>query len=376
MASVQNKNKPKVALVHDWIYGGGAEKVVEQLHKIYPEAPIYTSYCTDEWRHRLDNVVVTGYLQHWPFSKLRKFLPLLRQWWFARLDLSGYDLIISTTGNGEAKFVQTPKGATHICYCHTPPHFYWRKYKDYLANPGFGKLNFLARAGLVVLVKPLRERDYRAAQKVDYFIGNSSHIVNDIKTFYGRDAVAIFPPIATSRFNKIEHSPAKELRFIAWARHVPDKKLDLAVQACNNLGLNLVIVGQGPETSRLKSLAGPATTFDSNITDAQLDQYIAESDALIFPSLEDFGIVPVEAMASGLPVIAYKAGGALDYVVEGKTGMFFDKQTVNSLEQVLKKFDPKKYDPKTIKKHAAKFSNEQFSRNFVSFVSSLPKAKK
>src|SRR3990167_8961662 len=166
-------NSPKVAIVHDWLYGGGAEKVVEQLHTLYPDSPIYTSYCTDEWRKRLDNKVVTGYLQNWPFSRLRKFLPLLRQWWFARLDLSDYDLIISSTGNGEAKFA---RGKKHICYCHSPPHFYWRKYESYLRNPGFGAFDWLARIGLKLFVKPLRKRDYNAAQQVDAFIANSTHI--------------------------------------------------------------------------------------------------------------------------------------------------------------------------------------------------------
>ena len=368
-----SKSKPRVALVHDWIYGGGAEKVVEQLHKIYPDAPIYTSYCTDEWRQRLDYVVVTGYLQHWPFSKMRKFLPLLRQWWFAGLDLSGFDLIISSTGNGEAKFVRAPEGATHICYCHTPPHFYWRKYKEYLANPGFGKLNFLARAGLILLVKPLRRRDYNAAQKIDYFIGNSNHIIADIKTYYDRDALAIFPPIDVDKFASVKRTKGSLPRFITWGRHVPDKRIDLAVQACTNLGLELTVVGKGPETEKLRKLAGNNVSFPGFIWDEDLLRHISNADAFIFPSIEDFGIAPVEAMASGMPVVAYRAGGALDYVVEGKTGVFFDQQTVESLQTVLEDFDPAKFDSKQIKKFAQKFSNEQFAKNILSFVSSKQK---
>jgi hypothetical protein len=158
----------RVALVHDWLYGGGAEKVVLELHKMFPDAPIYTSYCTDEWRHNLDNKVITGYLQNWPFSSLRKFLPLLRQRWFRTLDLSEFDIVISSSGNGEAKFVSVKEPAVHICYCHTPTHFYWRHYEQYLRNPGF-RPYWLVRLALKVLVKPLRKRDYRAAQKVGYF---------------------------------------------------------------------------------------------------------------------------------------------------------------------------------------------------------------
>jgi glycosyltransferase involved in cell wall biosynthesis len=371
MASAPNK-QPRVALVHDWVYGGGAEKVLEQLHKIYPDAPIYTSYCTDEWRQRLDYKVVTGYLQHWPFSSLRKFLPLLRQWWFARLSLANYDLVISTTGNGEAKFVRVRDDATHICYCHTPPHFYWRKYKEYLANPGFGKFNFLARLGLVLLVKPLRKRDYQAAQKVDYFIGNSNHIVADIKKYYDRDAVAIFPPVDIAKFASVKRTKSSSPRFITWGRHVPDKRLDLAVKACTNLGYELKVIGKGPETESLRKLAGPTVSFPGFAWEEDLLRHISGSDAFIFPSMEDFGIAPVEAMVSGMPVVAYRAGGALDYVIEGKTGTFFTEQTVESLQSSLKEFDPNHYDSAHIKKFAKKFSNDEFAKAISAFVSSLP----
>ncbi len=164
-----NRTTPRIAIVHDWLYGGGAEQVVLALHKLYPEAPIYTSYCSDEWREKLNNKVVTGYLQSWPFAKLRKFLPLLRQFWFKRLDLSEFDVIISSSGNGEAKFVTTNADQKHICYCHTPTHFYWRKYTQYLKDPGF-RPEWLVKFFLKLLLKPLRKRDYKAAQKVDFFI--------------------------------------------------------------------------------------------------------------------------------------------------------------------------------------------------------------
>ena len=370
------KSGLKIALIADWIYGGGAEKVLEQLHKIYPDAPIYTSYATDEWRKRLDNKVVTGYLQNWPFNKLRKFLPLLRQWWFAGLDLSEFDLVISSTGNGEAKFIRTRDDAIHICYCHTPPHYYWRKYKDYMKNPGFGKLNFLARAGLFLLVKPLRRRDYIAAQNVDYFIGNSNHIADDIKTYYDRTAVAIFPSVDITKFSKVKPSKNKNLSFITWGRHVPDKRMDIAIEACNNLELPLTIVGKGAETANLQKIAGPTINFVGFLEDDELLEQISDSNAFIFTSIEDFGIAPVEALASGVPVIAYRAGGALDYVVEGKTGAFFAEQTVESLERVLKTFDPSQYKMEELKKFAEQFSNYNFKKNFLAFVSSLPSAKK
>ena len=143
---ISNIGSPKVAIVHDWLVGGGAEKVVLELHNMYPDSPLYTSYATDEWRKRLDDKVVTGYLQH--FGMLRKYLVPLRAWWFSRLDLSGYDLIISSSGNGEAKFVHVPKDRLHINYGHSPTHFYWRHYNHYLKSPGFGVFNPLARLGL------------------------------------------------------------------------------------------------------------------------------------------------------------------------------------------------------------------------------------
>ncbi|HSX31895.1 MAG TPA: glycosyltransferase, partial [Candidatus Saccharimonadales bacterium] len=195
-----------VAIVHDWLVGGGAERVVQELHKMYPDAPIYTSYATDEWKQRLDGKVVTGYLQHWPFSKLRKYLTVLRIWWFGSLDLSAYDLVISSTGNGEAKGIRVPNG-THVCYCHSPTHFYWRHYNQYLKNPGFGLFNPLVRVSLRLLVGPLRKWDLRASKRPDYFVANSTHIQKDIQTYYGRDSVVVHPPVDISRFTP---APAKD----------------------------------------------------------------------------------------------------------------------------------------------------------------------
>ncbi|MDZ7786341.1 MAG: glycosyltransferase [Candidatus Saccharibacteria bacterium] len=361
----------KVAIAHDWLLGGGAEQVVLELHKMFPEAPIYTSYCSDEWRDKLDGKVVTGYLQKWPFSRLRKFLPLLRQRWFKKLDLSDYDLIISSSGNGEAKFVspssnfQLPSSnmqrPLHVCYCHSPVHFYWRHYDNYLKNPGF-RPKWLVRIGLKLLVKPLRERDYQAAQKVDYFIANSTHIQSDIKKYYGRDSTVIHPPVDTSRFsNSTFHIPSSKKRgFVTVGRLVPNKRTDLIIQACNQLKLPLTVIGYGPELGNLKRIAGDTITFNDNATNQEIEESLASAKAFIFASLEDFGIAPVEAMASGTPVIAYQAGGALDYVIEGKTGTFFKEQTVDSLVRVLRQFPDHSFDPGAISKTARQFDQKHF----------------
>ena len=219
---IMHNGKPlRVCIVHDWLVGGGAEKVVLELHHLFPDAPIYTSYSTNEWRDKLDNKVVTGWLQY--FGKLRKFMVLPRIWWFAHLDLSNYDLIISSSGNGEAFAVRknyrplykrllspithqpspiiNANSKIHINYCHSPTHYYWRHYDQYMREPGFGVFNPLVRLALKLLLTPLRRWDYKAAQRADIMIANSTHIQADIKRYYNRDSTVIFPPVDTERFS-------------------------------------------------------------------------------------------------------------------------------------------------------------------------------
>jgi glycosyltransferase involved in cell wall biosynthesis len=354
----------KVAIVHDWLVGGGAERVVYELHRMFPEAPIYTSYCSDEWRQRMDGKVVTGWLQR--FGKLRKFIPFLRIWWFTRLNLRGYDLVISSSG-AEAKGIKVPKGTLHINYCHAPTHYYWSRYDEYMAHPGFGALDPLARLGLGLLVAPLRKWDYKAAQRPDYIIANSLHIQAEIKKYYGREAVVINPPVDLARFSKIT-TTSKRHGFLAGGRLTPYKRNDLAVQACTKLGLPLTVYGDGPDRKRLAAMAGPTVTFTGFISDQAVADLFAASEAFIFSLLDDFGVVSIEALAAGTPVIAYKAGGALDYVVEGKTGAFFAKQTTKSLTQALQRFDAKKYNATDIKAFAQNFSVDTFAHKMEAFI--------
>lgn len=350
--------QPKVAIVHDWLVGGGAERVVLELHHMYPDAPIYTSYATDEWRKRLDNKVVTGFLQKWPFGRLRKFLPLLRIWWFTHLDLSEYDVVISSSGNGEAKGVRTPERTTHICYCHSPTHFYWRNYELYLQQPGFGRFDPLARLGLRLLIGPLRRWDLKASKRPDYYIANSTHIQQDIKKYYNRDAHVIFPPVDTSRFKPLT-SKARH-GFVIASRQVPQKKFDLAIEACNRLSLPLLVLGKGPEHERLVAMGGPTIAFKEHVTDAEMETYLAAAEGFLWPCFDDFGIVAVEALASGTPVIAFKAGGSLDYIVPGMTGLFFEQQTAESLIEVLRDFPNHSFDHAAIAKTTQNFSPEMF----------------
>jgi len=356
----------KIAIVHDWLIAGGAERVVNELHKIYPDAPIYTSYCTPEWRKRLDGKAVTGFLQNWPFNKLRKFIPFLRIWWFSRLDLRGYDLIISSSG-AEAKGVHVPAGTPHIAYIHAPTHYYWSRYDEYLQKPGFGSFDWLARIGLRLLVGPLRKWDYKAAQKPDYLIANSTHTQESILKYYGRESTVIFPPVDTERFSSL--SATSRHGYIITGRQTPYKRVDLAIQACTKLDLPLTVVGDGPDNPRLRKMAGPSITFTGFIADDQeVARLVGSAEAFIFPGADDFGISPVEALAAGTPVIAYKAGGALDYVIPAKTGEFFDEQSVTALLGTLKRFDSSNYSSDDIKKVAEGFSIQNFHKNITNLT--------
>ena len=362
-------SKPRVAIVHDWLVGGGAERVVEQLHKLYPDAPIYTSYCTPEWRKKLDGKVVTGYLQHWPFSAIRRWAviaSIFRIHWFNTLNLSEFDVVISSTGNGEANDLRISDNTTHICYCHAPTHYYWRSYQKYLKNPGFGILNPLAKIGLRFFVGPFRRRDYQAAQKVDYFIANSSFIAEEIKQYYGRESVVINPPLDTKRFR--HDFAGKRSGFVTVSRQVLYKHNDILIKACNQLELPLKVIGRGPEHDRLVAIAGPTIEFLDNVNDQEVLQHLACAKAFLSASFEDFGIAPLEAIAAGTPVVAYGKGGALDYVIPGKTGLLFKEQTVESLVETLQTFDSSKFKPQQLTAFAEKFSEENFRKIIQTFV--------
>ncbi len=351
--------------MHDWLIGGGAELVVEQLHKAFPEAPIYTSYATKEWRKRLDGTVKTGWLQ--PLGFIRKFIPLLRIWWFTHLKLSEYDIVISSSG-AEAKGIKVPKTTLHINYCHAPTHYYWSRYDDYMKRPGFGPFDPIARLGLKILARPMRRWDFKAAQRPDFIIANSTHIQQEIQKYYKRDSSVIFPPVYFERFQKSEHRNQARRGFLIAGRQTPYKRFDLAIAACTKLGLPLTVIGDGPDHRRLRKLGGRTVTFLGKVSDAVIEEEFGRAKALIFPGLDDFGITPIEAMASGTPVVAYKAGGALDYVVPGVTGEFFDKPTVTSLAKTLMAYKKTGYNSAAIRAYAQRFSTEAFQKNLQDYL--------
>lgn len=356
----------KIVIVHDWFVGGGAEKVVEAIHEIYPKAPIYTSYISDEWRKKLkDADIRTGFLQKYP--KLRKFLPPARQWWFGHLDLSEFDIIISSSG-AEAKGVKkSRKDQVHINYCHAPTHYYWSRYETYLKDPGFDALNWIARIGLKLLIGPMRKWDFKAAQGPDLIIANSTHIKNEIKKYYKRDAIVIHPPVDIDRF--LNKSAVQRSGYVITGRQVPYKRIDLAIRACNELEKDLLVIGNGPEHKKLENMAGKTIKFLTNVSDTDLPKYFHKASAFIFPGLDDFGIAPVEAMAAGCPVIAYRAGGAIDTVKENISGLFFDTQNVESLKNSIIYFEKRNFNSERIVAQAQLFNKNNFKYTLTKIMS-------
>ena len=356
----------KVAIVCDWLTGyGGAERVVLELHRMFPGAPIYTSQYDSkkiDWFVEAD--VRTTWLQRLP-KGLRKFLPVLRAWSFSRLNLKDYDLVISASG-AEAKFVKVRKPAVHINYCHSPTHYYWIRYDEYMTNPGFGSFNWLAKIGLRLLVGPMRRWDLKASQRPDFIIANSNFTKANIKKYYSRDSLVIFPPVDTERFNKglglAKHG------FITAGRQTPYMRKDLAIAACNQLKLPLAVIGNGPEHNKLVKMAGPTIKFLTDVADKDMAGYFGQVEAFLFPGLEDFGIVAVEAMAAGTPVIAYKKGGALDTVVPGKTGEFFDNQTIESLVSELEQFNSRGYHAASVSHQADAYALKVFEHKIGDFI--------
>ncbi len=366
----------KVAIVCDWLVGtGGAERVVLELHKMFPDAPIYTSQYDDDpkiWygdKWFTDADVRTTWLQKLP-KGLRKFLPVLRAWSFSRLDLSQYDLVISSSG-AEAKGVKTKRRTLHISYCHAPTHYYWSRYNEYMKHPGAGRFSLLLKVGLKILIRPLRKWDFKAAQRPDVLIANSTFTQSKIKEYYGRNSHVIHPPVDTARFKKTEGSKQKtETRqgFVTAGRQTPYKRIDLAVAAATKLKAHLTVIGTGPDHQKLRRMAGANVTFLTGVGDEDIADDFRAAEAFIFPNVDDFGITAVEAMAAGTPVIAFNGGGARDYVIPGKTGAFFNRQTVDSLAQVMSRFKSSQFSNERIRRYAENFSVPIFQKKMSQFV--------
>lgn len=359
----------RVAIVHDWLTNSaGAERVVYELHKLYPNAPIFTSvYKKDALPQFKKADVRTTFLQKIPgrIKYRHQLWAPLRPLAFRRLNLSDYDVVISSS-SAESKQVRVGKNAIHICYCHTPIRYFWVNYEEYKKNPGLGLLNPLAKIIMPLFIGRLKKSDFKAAQRVDYFLANSKEVQERIAKFYKRKSYVVYPPVDTNKF--VPDRTAVRKGYLVVGRLVGYKRVDLAVKACTQLNLPLAVVGTGPEYNKLRQAAGQNVEFFSNVKDKEMPKFYQQAKGFIFPAEEDFGIVPVEAMAAGCPVIAFGRGGALDTVIDGKTGIFFPKQTVGSLKKALKKFESMKFNEEAIVKHSYEFDKEKFKLEISELV--------
>lgn len=369
--TVDQAKKPRVALIHDWLTTmGGAEPTLLELHALFPDAPIYTSvYDREHMLAFADCDIRTTWMQRLlpKFVRYKHQLwPVLRAYAFRSFDLSGYDLIISSA-SAEAKAIRKHPDTTHVCYCHTPIRYYWSHYDEFKKEFTFGLLTWLIRPIIPLFVRWMRQKDLDSVDGVDQFIANSNETKRRIEQFYHRDSVVIFPPVDIERFAFKNATQSQRSGFIMWGRHVPYKRFDLAIAACNQLGAKLTIAGTGPDTSRLKQLAGPTVTFVGRVSDDELVHLAHTHQAFLFPGEEDFGISAVEALAAGLPVIAHQRGGALD-IVTAKTGIFFADQTIDSLVTAIESFNQKTFTPAQCYTQAQQFSSKVFDQKIRTFI--------
>lgn len=361
------EQKPKVAIVHDWLVSpGGAEKVVYELHQLWPDAPIFTAaYTPTKFPEFAEADVRPTWLDRVPLAKTKhQFFPVLRGLAFRMLDLSDYDVVISSC-SAESKYVKTGPRTLHVCYCHTPVRYYWSDYDWYLAHPPFGALNGVARIALKFLIGYLRRVDLRGAAGVDVFIANSKNVADRISKYYKRDSTVIYPPVVMGDFT-LARKP--EDYYVVIGRQVAYKRLDLVVDTFNELGWKLKVAGEGEEATRQKLRARPNIEFLGRVSDETRATLLAGAKGFIFAPEEDFGIAPVESLAAGCPVVAYGAGGALEYIQDGQNGCLFHEQSVASLRAALERFDALAFDEATIRTSATKFSDGEFRKHIKNFV--------
>ncbi len=348
-----------LALVADWLTTyGGAEHAIREFTAMWPQSPLFTTVTRPGRRGLLETADIRTTRLQFLYRLIGKHQPLLPLMPRAMesIDLRGYEVILSSS-HAVGKGILPPATAVHVCYCHTPMRYAWEMEEQYLRD---FRIPRLLRSTIREQLKEIRRWDLSTAKRVDRFIANSSETQRRIERIYGRESIVITPP-ADDRFFHTPLIPARERRsFLAIGRLVPYKRFDLLIQTANALQLPLTIAGTGQEEIRLRSMAGPTVTFLGFVPDAELPSLYAHARALLFPPYEDAGIVPLEAQASGTPVIAYGKGGALDTIVDGRTGLFFSDQTVPSLSDALRKFENLTFEASEIRRHASQFSSERF----------------
>lgn len=360
----------KIAIVCDWIKDWGwAEVVLEQLLIAFPHADIYTSVFWQDWNPIFKNrKIITSFIQKIPFlNKSHKLALSLRPLAFESFDLSQYDIVISST-SAESKWVITKPNCLQICYCHTPTRYFWSHYHEYLQMMEFWWiLNWIGKRLAPRKIHQLRQWDFCAAKRPDYFIANSKNTQARIAKYYKRDSEVIYPCIDI--YNFIFSAEKQDYYFYIW-RCIPYKKFDLLVDAFNKNGKKLILVTNTVNKlyRELKKRSLNNIEWKSNISQQDIYVLYAWAKGFLFPPEEDFWLVPLEAMASGSPVIAYRKWWALETVVENKTGIFFEKQSVDSLNTAIEKFETMEFDPQMIRKHAEQFDKKIFRENLYYFI--------
>jgi glycosyltransferase involved in cell wall biosynthesis len=367
--SKMNKNLKnlKVALVHEELTQlGGAERVLDVLIELFPSAPIYTIVYNEQktsGKYAAKDIR-TSFIQKMPFGskKYKWYLPLMPKA-VEKLDFSEFDLVISDA-SALIKGIKTNKNQLHICYCHTPTRYLWTDSASYIKT---APIPFFVRPLMPIVINYLRKWDLKASKRPDYFIANSFNVKNRIKKYYNRDSFVLFPPLEGKKF------PLKKEKkdyYLLVSRIEPYKKVDMVIDAFKKLDLNLKIAGSGTKINDFKKTATKNIEFLGRISDEDLAKYYQNAKALIFPQEEDAGITPLEAMSCGSPVIAYKKGGALESIIENKTGLFFTSQNAGSLSDAIKSFEKKKFDVQAIHNHAQKFDKVLFKKKILEYINS------
>lgn len=355
----------RVALVHDYLVQyGGAERVLECFAELYPRAPIYTLIYDKSAMHGVfvGKKIRTSFIQKLPFARKRhrafpQFMPMAIE----QFDFSGYDVVLSDSSS-YAKGAITGPDTLHICYIHTPMRYAWddcQKYTSDFSFPGIIK-KFIPLA-----MNYIRIWDRAGAERADKLIANSNFVAKRIQKYYKRESVVIHPPVNIDNF-RVDRE--RENYFLIVGRLLAYKKVDIAIQAFNKLGYELKIIGRGPELKRLKKMAGPSIEFLGRVSEDKLPEYYAKCRAFIFPQEEDFGIVAIEAMASGRPVIAYRGGDIVEHLEEGKTGVFFDRQEPEDIVRAIEKFRDSDYDPGYIRSKSLGFDRKIFKSKIKRYI--------
>ncbi len=361
----------RVAIAHEWLtIPGGSEQVVMQLLEMFPQAELFTTvYDPTPWPALITERPVhasflnriPGAVRHYP-----KLLPLMNRA-FRSFDLSGFDLVLSSN-HACAKNVRTPAGALHVCYCHTPMRYAWEE--GFLEGEEVGRVT---RLMLPPLLERLRRQDLVGAGGPDVFVANSNHVAERIERYYGRSAEVVHPPVDVEHFLGLSRAPRDF--YLAFGRVVPYKRVDLAVDACTRLGRELAVAGDGRALQSVRAAAGKGTSFLGKVSEAERDELLSGARALLFPGEEDFGIVPVEAQAAGVPVIAYRVGGASESVLDGRTGVLFDEQSAPALAQAIERFEGLELDEHELRENARGFGEGRFRAEMAAVIARAEQAR-